>query len=340
MKLIVCGSAIAQMEALQSERNPLHGRLVPLELRALPYGRAIGLLDVDDPEDRFIRYAIAGGMPRYLTALARGTRESRICDQMLMPDAPLWNEGRTIVGQELREPAVYFALIEQLASGEKEVGELARAIRKKSAPVGKYLSQLEDLRLVRRDLPYGASATDRGGHWVLADPFLRFWFRFVFPFQADLEAGLSPENLYRSEIAPELAHHISPVFEAICREFVRSSMGAKATRVGRWWGNALNSYRKTGERTTEEIDVVGSLRKRVTVIGEVKWTSRPVGEKLLSDLHAFKIPALTQGGLKLAGNPVIMLFSRSGYTPGLMERADGDDNLVLIDVAEMLSTHE
>ncbi len=339
LKLILCGSAVAQMEALQSEKSPLHGRLVPLELRALPYGRAIEFLDTQEPLDRFTRYSIAGGMPRYLAALTGGDLEDRICDQILRPDAPLWNEGRTIVGQALREPAVYFSLIEQLASGEKALGELADAIRKKSAPVAKYLSQLEDLRLVSRELPYGASATDRTSHWVLSDPFLRFWFRFVFPFQADLEAGLSAEDLYRSEVAPELSRHVSPTFEDTCREYVRSTMGAQATRVDRWWGNALNAYRKTGARTTEEIDVVGSVRKRVTVIGEVRWTSKPVGEGLLRDIHTYKIPALQQSGLKLASDPVIVLFSRSGYTAGLRERARGDEALVLVDAAEMFSGH-
>ena len=114
-------------------------------------------------------------------------------------------------------------------------------------------------------------------------------------------------------------------------------MGAQATRVDRWWGSALNAYRKSGERTTEEIDVVGSVRKRVTVIGEVRWTAKPVGEGLLRDLRTYKIPALQQGGLKLASEPAIVLFSRSGYTPGLRERARGDEALVLVDAAEMFS---
>ncbi|MGH3520013.1 MAG: hypothetical protein ACRDQ7_22025 [Haloechinothrix sp.] len=47
----------------------------------------------------------------------------------MRPDAPLWNEGRTIVGQELREPTVHFAVLEQLATGEKETGEIAAALR-------------------------------------------------------------------------------------------------------------------------------------------------------------------------------------------------------------------
>ena len=249
LKLVVCGSAVTQMEALQSERNPLHGRLVPLELRSLPYRRASAFLESGDEQDQFIRFAVAGGMPRYLAALSGGDLRGRVCDQLLRPDAPLWNEGRTIVGQELREPAVHFSVLEQLASGEKEVGELADALRAKSGPVSKYLSTLADLRLVRKDLPYGASPTDRGSHWVLEDPFLRFWFRFVFPFQADLEAGLDPGDLFDSEIAPELADHAAPVFEDLCREHVRATMGGTATRVGRWWGNSLNRLRRSGDRT-------------------------------------------------------------------------------------------
>jgi len=338
LKLVVCGSAVTQMEALQSERSPLHGRLVPLKLRALPFWRGSQFLHDDEIHERFVKFAVAGGMPRYLAALAGGDLRERVCDQLLRPDAPLWNEGRTIVVQELREPAVHFAVLEQLASGEKEVGELAAALRTRSGPVSKYLSVLSDLRLVRKDLPYGASPSDRGSHWVLDDPFLRFWFRFVFPFQADLEAGLAPEALFDSEIAPELADHAAPVFEDLCREHVRANMGSIATRVGRWWGNALNRLRQSGERSTEEIDVVGTARKRVTLVGEVKWTSKPIGEKILSDLADYKVPALQQAGFKLAGELTTVLFSRSGYSAGLRARAEDDERLVLVGVDEMLST--
>lgn len=338
LKLILCGSAVTQMEALQSERNPLHGRLMPLELRALPYRLASEFLEREDAQDQFVRFALAGGMPRYLTALTGGDLRERVCDQLLRPDAPLWNEGRTIVAQELREPAMHFSLIEQLASGEKEVGELADALRTKSGPVSKYLSTLGDLRLVRKELPYGASPNARGSHWVLEDPFLRFWFRFVFPFQADLEAGLEPGDLYDTEIAPELPRHVSPVFEDLCREQVRATMGATATRVGRWWGNALNELRRSGERTTEEIDIVGTSRKRIALVGEVKWTSKPLSVKILKDLEDYKVPALQQDGFKLASEVATVLFSRSGYTAELHERSEDDANLVLVNVDEMLST--
>ena len=57
----------------------------------------------------------------------------------------------------------------------------------------------------------------RGRSYVLADGFLRFWFRYVFPFQADLEAGLDPASIVASEIEPTLADHLAPAIEEVAR---------------------------------------------------------------------------------------------------------------------------
>lgn len=337
LKLILCGSAIGQMEALQSEANPLHGRLIPLEVRPLSFERSYMFMPSLRPVEAFTRFAITGGTPRYLAALGGGGLRDAVADQVLRPDGPLWNEGRTIVGQELREPAVHFSVLELLASGEKQVGEIANALRMDSSRLSSYLDRLVDLRLIRRDLPFGAAPSQRGGHWVLEDAFLRFWFRFVFGYQADLEAGLRPADLYNTEIAPALASHIAPTFERICREHVRATLGRRATRVGRWWGNALDSLRQQRARSTEEIDIVGISRGRVTVVGESKWTAKPLSVAILRDLAEYKLPALTQDGFKLAGNLTTVLYSLSGYTDGLRKRADEDPHLELIDVPEMLA---
>lgn len=335
-RLIVCGSAVGQMEALQSERSPMHGRLIALEVRPLDLERATMFFPSLGPIEAFRRFAISGGMPRYLAAFAGPILADAVCDQLLQPDAPLWNEGRTIVGQELREPSIHFAALEQLSSGEKEIGEIANALRIDSSIVSKYLATLESLRLVRRDLPFGASPSARGGHWVLSDSFLRFWFRFVFPFQADLEAGLDPRDLYHTEIEPALSDHVSPVFEEACRQHARATFGQYATRVGRWWGNARNDLRRLGLRSTEEIDLVGMSRGRVSLIGEAKWTGSPIDVSVLRDLQEYKIPALKQAGFKVIAQPMTVLYGRSEYTDGLRRRAKEDERLILIDVADML----
>ncbi len=246
----------------------------------------------------------------YLDRMGAGTLRDAVTSAVLDRDAPLFNEGRTIVEQELREPRMYFAILEQLAAGTKPANEVADRIGSETNAVSKYLTTLEHLRLVSRHDPFGAQVNARQGRWRLDDEFLRFWFRFVFPFQADLDAGLSPEALFDTEIAPELADHTSPVFEAWCLDWLRAHSTSGATRFGNWWGNALNALRRTGERTTEEIDAVGSARGRVVVVAEAKWTTRPLSPAILRDLDEFKIPALRQAGQSVAARPQVCCSPR------------------------------
>lgn len=337
IKLVLCGSHIGQMESLFGERNPMHGRLLRMPVRPLAFDESTPFLDSHDPLETFERFAISGGMPMYLSRLSAGGVREAVCRSVLSRDAPLWNEGRVIVDQELREPRVYFAILEQLATGAKALHEIAQPLDMTSGAVGKYLSTLADLRLVSRKEPFGAERGSRSGRWQLDDSFLRFWFRFVFPYQADLESGLSPGALFDAEVAPALADHVSAVFEAWTLEWLRRNRADVATRWGNWWGNATNEFRRTKQRSSEEIDAVGSQRGWITAVAESKWTSAPMTPAIVSDLDAFKIPALRQSGLRVVAQPRIVLFCKSGYTTKLIDLAAADDRIELVDVRAALA---
>jgi hypothetical protein len=165
---------------------------------------------------------------------------------------------------------------------------------------------------------------------------MRFWFRFVFGFQESLRAGLRPGDHYDAEVAPALAEHVAPVFERLCRRWVRESLGSRATLVGPWWGRSLDRLRAAGERGSEEIDVVATARSRVTVVGECKWTAGRMGLGVLADLERFKIPGLRQAGARLAAaGPEILLFSKSGFAEGLKAAAAERDDLRLIGLSSL-----
>jgi uncharacterized protein len=334
-RLIISGSIVAQMTSLFAERNPLHGRLRPFELAPLSFDEAQPFLATLDPIDRFERYAVCGGAARYLSLLGSGPLANTLARQVLDQNAPLWNEGRAVVEQELRQPGVYFSILEILSSGDKEMNELVQGTRSEPSVVSKYLDTLRQMRLITRVLPVGAPTSSRQSNWHLADPFLQFWFRFVFPHQADLESGLSGAALFENEIKPALSQHVSHHFEGWCRQWLRQQ--GRVTNVGAWWGPALNSLRRSGERSTEEIDVVGLSRGRVVAVGEAKWTNRVMPVTVLDDLKTFKIPALEQAGLKVLPDCPIWLFSRSGYDRGLHAAADDDPRVRLVDVADALS---
>ncbi|MDA8261910.1 MAG: ATP-binding protein [Actinomycetota bacterium] len=338
LKLLLCGSLVGQMEALQAERSPLHGRLRPLPLRPLPYHQATEFLAGLDPVRSFERYAIAGGMPRYLADLAGPDLKRELCSKVLDRNGALWDEARTILEQELREPKVYFAILSQLASGDRGLGEITDRARLTGAQSSKYLSVLEDMRIVRRRRPLLAPPEARSGKWHLEDPFFRFWFRFVFPYQEDLESGLRAEDLFDGEVAPVLNDHVAPEFESWCRSWVRSRLGERVSTVGAWWGPALDALRRGKERSSEEIDIVGVGRGRVTVVGEAKWQNKPLDLSVLRELREFKIPALRQAGFTLASDLTTVLMARSGYTDQVRNAAEADPGIILVDVQAALAS--
>ena len=89
-ELILTGSTISQMEDLQAERNPLHGRLRPLPLWPMPFAPATLLLPSSDVLDQLTRYSIAGGYTALLDAIAGGALAPTIARAVVDPHRQLF----------------------------------------------------------------------------------------------------------------------------------------------------------------------------------------------------------------------------------------------------------
>ena len=328
LRLVLCGSYISQMERLL--RGPLRGRLTSMLVEPLSFGDAQAFVTGDATAvERIERYGVSGGMSLYLDELARGgTLRDRICTRVLDSRGPLFNDPREVLEEQLRTPGVYYSLLEELATGKRSLGDLGAALSRKTTDLQGYLDTLREMRIVERTAPITALHDARAYRYRLADDFMRFWFRFVFPYQEELKTGLTPRALFEAEIAPEFADHLSPTFEGLCRQWALAT--GHATKVGAWWGNALNELRRNGTRASEEIDVVGLKRGVVSLIGECKWTNRRMKLDVLTDLDSYKIPALRQAGARVSGECTIALFSRSGFAGPLVAAAAERDEVALI----------
>lgn len=337
LKLIVAGSHVGMMERLLAEKEPLRDRLRPLRVRSLDFWSAREILGPGTPEQLLTAYAIAGGLPRYLVEVA-GAEDpvAHLASLALDPHGPLFDEPRAILAQELEVPHTYFSILSVLASGPKPWADLAARSGVESTRLTRYIQTLESLGLITARVPVTDVVIGRNRLYELEDGFLRFWFRFVFPFQADLEAGLAPASVLSSEILPDLADHLAPAIEEIARGWVRRAGFAGATRVGSWWGPALATFRSTGERTREEIDIVGIARGRVTVVGEVRWRNKPMDVGILGELERFKLPALRKA-TRVAAEPQIVLVSRSGFTEGLVDAASREARITLLDLEALIA---
>ncbi|MGA2165588.1 MAG: ATP-binding protein [Solirubrobacteraceae bacterium] len=335
LKLVLCGSYIGQMERLLT--GPLRGRLTGLLVDPLDFSQAAVYFGADTSAiDKVERYAVAGGMSLYLDELGRGgTLRQRVCMRVLDPRGPLFSDPREVLEEELRSPGVYYSLIETLATGKRSLSDLATALGRRTPDLQGYLKALRGMHIVERHAPVTARDRERNHRWSLSDGFMRFWFRFVFPYQEDLKTGLAPGVLYREEIEPQLADHVSPTFEALCRQWVLRT--GRATRVGAWWGHALNEQRRAKTRMSEEVDVVGLARSVVAVVGECKWTKGPMALNVLDHLHSYKIPAMREAKIRFAKDgPQTVLFSRGGFRGDLTQVAAQRSDVTLISVEQLV----
>ncbi len=335
LKLILTGSTIAQMESLQAEKSPLHGRLVPLTLWPLTFAEARLFMDTHNLLEQVTRFSIAGGMPPYLAALKGAPLVDVLAERIVDRHGQLFNEPRTLLQTELREPAVYSSILSMLSGNPQDATSIAAALRMETKEVSKYLSTLQSLRLVSRHLPVGAQPDARTTQWRCDDHFVRFWFRFVQPYQAELEAGADARSHVELAVLPNLADHAAPAFEQALNAWLRQNYAGRASAVGAWWGPALHALRAKKERFTEEVDGVALHGKQVIAVAEAKWTTKPLGASTLASLHEHKLPAMAQAGLATTGCDIV-LASKSGFSEGVRELAAEMDSVHLIDATELI----
>lgn len=168
--------------------------------------------------------------------------------------------------------------------------------------------------IIRAYAPLTAPNPDRTKQtrYELVDGYLRFYFRFMLPYESRLKSNADAERYLTETVMPNLDHFVSkPAFEEICQAFMRAEENAVA--AGSWWGNVrLGGRNQTREVDAIEIDSNGV----VTAIGSCKWTTEQVGlaeESLLAEIEPL-IP-------KTSAVTVHYFFGRNGFDPALEQLA-------------------
>jgi hypothetical protein len=140
--------------------------------------------------------------------------------------------------------------------------------------------------------------------WAIADPYLRFWFRFVLPNRTELDRTGDVDAFYRAVVAPRLDEFVSrPAFEEVCRAWLwrwidEGAFGARVGQVGAWWGPIPAPAPGQPRRQAEaEVEVVAAREGRVSLLGEAKWTTTPVDLPVLNRLRrvAQHVPGADEG---------------------------------------------
>ena len=192
------------------------------------------------------------------------------------------------------------------------------------------LDRLIGLGLVRRETPFAESEKKtRRSLYKISDPFFRLWFRVVAPHRGRLATDTRPGRLQLLErYWKDLAAH---AWEDLCRERVHRISSTTALGKLGPWGTAARWWK--GDAAEWDL-VAESMDGRRLLLGEVKWSAKPLTDRALQRgagaLAAKPMPDLSSHYSEL--EPVRALFVPEIRT-GTPKRS-GD--IIVVTAADML----
>lgn len=303
-----------------------------LRLRPFPPGELRHFLPDWDPAELIRAYAVFGGVPYYLAALDSGASLADNVERaILRPDALLREEPRFLLGQhsELRDERVYFSILRAIAAGRTRRGEIADRVGRSGDATGQLLDRLIEMGLVRRVHPVTVVNPERSRtvRFAIDDPFLRFWFTFVQPFESRLHSRADARRHLEQRVLPQLDRYVSrPPFEEVCHGWLERNV-AGAAAAGWWWGGVRERTPEGPRNVAREIDGVAvDGDGAVLALASCKWTAAP--------LPYGELAALRELAPVVAGDdgptPRFVLFSRSGFDRKLVSEAATDPSVTLV----------
>lgn len=328
LMLILCGSSISYIEDnVLAYKAPLYGRKTA-QIKLLPFSfeETCNYFKNYSPEEKALAYGIMGGTPQYLLQMNdRLSIEDNIKNTFLNPVSSIFEEPTNLLKQEIREPAIYTAVIAAIATGSSRMSEISSTVGIDSNKCSAYLKSLVTLGIVRKETPYGEKASKKA-IYLIDDNMFRFWYRFV-PENASLIARGATDIVYK-RIEPQLPDHMGKVFEEICKQYLWSLLlsgnsPVEFSSLGRWWGNDPFYKRQS------EIDIVGAQDKNAALFAECKWTNEKADLGVLEKL-------IERAGIFPYTEKHFFLFSRSGFTKGCIEKAEKLKNVSLISFKDMV----
>jgi AAA+ ATPase superfamily predicted ATPase len=315
--LVLSGSAIRTLEALNDGGSPLYGRLDwRRQLCPFDYYDAARMVEGYAPADLVRAYAAFGGVPRYLRPVdARKPLDRNITELILSPNGEVRLQLETVLSQEegLREYARYQGILGAVGIKRRPIGEIAAHLDQTlDGAFRRLVDRLVEMGYLEAERNFGEAA-NQAPRYRIADPALRMYYGLVLPNESAI-ASAGADTVWRERLKAQVfpAYVGQHVFEDVVRQAYvrhREARGLPAVEAwGRWVG-------QDSRRRDVEIDVVARLLNGGMMTGSAKIRARPADAKVLVE-HVDALRRLADSGRAWArqalepGSP--MLFVSSG----------------------------
>lgn len=329
--LILCGSLISMMKkhALSYE-SPLYGRrTAQMRIAPLPFTTVYENQKLSF-EEAAEQYSITGGVPKYMEFFSDGQPlYEQIKENVLSKNGFLYEEPNFLLTDEVQVPTNYFSIIKVIADGNHKLGTIAGILGLETSALTPYLKTLSELGFIEKQVPVTERNAEktRKGLYFISDNFLRFWFRYVYPYKGELEIDNMQISL--DELDKDFKEKfVAFAYKDICKEIFARLCSDKAieftpSKIGSYW---LND--KSGN-TQIDVMAVDTVNKRLFA-GECKYHNQPVDADVYFELvkkvdNSAEIKSAFKGYTVIYG-----VFSKSGFTSRMTDINNSNPNLFLI----------
>ncbi len=312
--LALSGSHIGMMVDLMNQNAPLYGRFTgQLPIGPLPFATLKNYFPDYAAAERVATYAVLGGIPAYLERFdPRKNLTDNIRRHLFQRTGMFRSEPSFLVSDLVRETRNYEAILRSVASGDNTPGDIAKCTGLAVNNIPSYLNRLRDLHLVERHIPATLPPDQREAttqsHYLVADPFLRFYFRFVEPNQEMIEMGL--HDALWARISEQFRAFVGlTTFENLCRQWLlhqaqNRRLAFHPEIVGSHWAR------------DSQVDVVAiNWHTKAILLGECKWGLNGIHRSVVTDLIQKSERVVPGDDWQVH----YAFFSRGGFTEAALE---------------------
>jgi uncharacterized protein len=305
--LLVCiGSDVRMMRVLTQHPAELFGRPTR-ELAVDPFSpRDLAALSGLDAVGAFDRYLIVGGLPIIARSWPdRATRHQFLERALADSSSPLVVDGMRILDAEFPAELKIRSVLEAIGSGETTFTAIGqRSGVANNTGLTTALNVLTEKRIVHASLPYAAPPGRKSKRYVVADPYLRFWLRFVGPGIEEIDRGRGDLLLARIERDWPAFRGIAiePIVRRSVERLLPDERFGDARYVGSYWTRT----------NAPEVDLVGADSPEpssVAFVGSIKWR-----EKAPFSRRDTRRLIEQRGDVPGAFEALLVGVSRSGFT--------------------------
>lgn len=276
IQIIFLGSVSSLVyKIFQSSKEPLFGRADKI-INLKPFTpKEIHKILSDNNQDKietlFDYFKLTGGIPKYIEQFinAKAFTFNQMIDYIFSLGSPLLEEGKNILIEEFgKEYGGYFSILELIASGKTNRPAIESVLQKN---IGGHLERLDDdYAVIEKYKPINAKPHSRLQKYQIKDPFLRFWFRFIYSNKSTVEIGNF--DFIKQIIQRDISTYDGKILESFFYELLANSN--RYNKIGSYW-------EKDG---TNEIDLVAinDLKKNIFII-EVKKNKNKINLNLLKE---------------------------------------------------------